>query len=250
MKWLGRIATSLVILGLSTLMLAILQPWIAEISENNRIEAKVELSRWAQRPTKSEIIDISKKESVDKDLFRSAFADDSGFQTAFFKLSNNTSNEISNVRIRFPDQFKRDAFLLIDNGLVKKSFVDITDLKLPNMLPGDHMKLYLWSDAGFRTLIFNEDVKTFSSAGPFNVEISTPRRVDFPGDEKNGFLKFMDEWIGWITATLAITLIIVLFFMIYYYDKYIRETLESYDMYDSEASRYKEDPKKFTPKLA
>jgi hypothetical protein len=250
MKWFGSIVTSLVVLALSTLFLAYLQPIIRSLVPDEVLHAEVELSRWEQKPEKAgQTIQKPSDQKVIADAGKAVFRFRDWYDFAAIVIDNPTSKVIENVRVKFIDKSVRYALILSDDGLKRTSLKDISDIKLDTMKPGDRVKIFLWGDNDFPKSIIADQIRTFSSAGPFSLQFSAPTDNIYYESNDSPFFKFVDEWFGFALVAIFFILVIFVGAGMAYYEKYYKKLLVDKAFYEAESERLALDQDKFVPKL-
>ncbi len=250
MKWLGGIITSLIVLALGTLFVAYLQPVVKAIAPEDGLKADVELTHWQESPKKSGVVE---RKASDKpymvDIERDLFLNSDFYDFAAMTIENPTSKLVENIRVKLPPHKAVDALIVTKNGLRQESLKYNNDFNLPPMKPGDRTKLYMWGEREFPKVLVNDEIKTYSSLGPMQVTFSTPSDKSYYAAQKSGFLKFMDEWFGYIFAGLILFLCAALGTGMDLYGKHSRKLLSDPSFYTEEKQRFDADPKKFEPKI-
>lgn len=246
MKWLGGIITSLILLGLSTIFLAYLQPIVRSIAPEEALKADVELSQWRERPLKDETRIERDSDSYNE---RYSFALRDFYDFAAITVDNPTSKVVENIRIKFVDENGRDGLIISDDGLTRTSLKDAKDFKIPNMKPGDSVKVFLWGDNQFPKLLISRQMKTFSSIGPFVIKYSAPSDNYYLETEESPFFQFVDNWAGFVVGSCFAIVIFLMIIGFIVNGKYYRKLLSDPTFYQSEKDRYDLDPKKFTPTM-
>ncbi|RJG53838.1 hypothetical protein D0Z70_15190 [Sphingobium terrigena] len=251
MKWLGGIITSLILLGLSTIFVAYLQPIVRAIAPEDGLKAEVELSRWQARPEKGET--ITEKHSDEKmisDARRDSFLLRDFYDFAAVTIDNPSSKVVENIRIRFSDGSGRDGLIVSDDGLTKMTLKDAEDFKIPNMKPGDRVKVFFWGERQFPKVLVSDQMKTFSSSGPFVTKFSAPSDNYYFETEDSPFFKFVDNWAGLAIGSIFALTIFFMGIGLHLNEKYYKRLLSDDTFYTSEKDRYEVDPKKFTPTIS
>lgn len=215
------------------------------------MEAEVELSRWQGRPEKGET--ITEKPSDEKmiaEARRDSFLLRDFYDFAAVTIDNPTSKVVENIRIRFVDGNGRDGMIVSDDGLTKTTLKDAEDFKIPNMKPGDRVKIYFWGEHQFPKRLVADQMKTFSSAGSFVTKFSAPSDNYYFETEDSPFFKFVDDWAGLAIGSIFALTIFFMGIGLHFYEKYFKKLLGDASFYASEKDRYEIDPKKFTPTIS
>lgn len=250
MKWFGGIVTSLVLLALSTLFLAYLQPIIRSVVPDEVLHAEIELSRWEQKPEKAgQTVKKSSDQKAVAEAVKSVFRFRDWYDFAAIVIDNPTSKVIENVRVKFIDKGGRDALILSDDGLKRTSLKDVSDIKLDPMKPGDRVKIFLWGENDFPKSMIADQIRTYSSAGPFSLKFSAPTDNIYYESNDSPFFKFIDEWIGFALVVILIILVTLLGAGMAYYEKYFKKLLANKAFYEVESERLALDQDKFIPKI-
>jgi len=249
-KWLGGIITSLVVLALGTIFVAFLQPLVRAIAPEDQLLAEVELSRWQALPEKAET--VTQNESDDEFLAQAnkdSFLISDFYDFAAITIDNPTAKVAENVRVKIADRSRLDALILSDDGLTRTTLKGKHDFKLPDMRPGDRVKMFLWGDSQFPKTLVTDQIKTFSSLGAMRTKFSAPSDNMYFESQDSALFKFIDDWIGVAFLVIFGSLIIVMFIALVFYENYFKNLLKDEKFYQLEKERYNDEPKKFSPKM-
>ncbi|MBX9665384.1 hypothetical protein [Novosphingobium sp.] len=249
MKWFGGIVTSLVIAGLSAIILAYLQPILRAIAPDEVIDAKFELSHWQEKPLKDGDSSNKINQKEGNDIPTRVPNVDGLYDFMTIKLENNTSKVVDNIRIRFKDFPIFDAKIIGDDGIIAQTVLGSNDFKIPNMKPGDREIIFVWGKSQFISSALLNNVQTFSSSGPFRISFYQPEENMITLQDEGPFFKFIDEWIGFIIGAIFVALILVLGAALSAQEEYLKKIFRDEQFMIDEKARFDANPKKFSPKL-
>lgn len=251
MKWLGRVINALFVLFLSTLLVAFLTPWLDGIVPAGRLDAVIEFSQAEERPIQARKSDHSEeilRENPElAPVFESSFANKDHYNFAYLRIENDTAELAENVRVRFIDGSSYDARIESKNGLEYEELVGVDDIELPDMKPGDVIKVYVWPDGVFNPRIFNYGFKSYSSLGEFDIDLEVPDRPRY--FERDSWISYFEGWTNIFLVSIAGALIILISLLAAIYYNYSKSLLQSYDHYAVEKERFEANPDKFEPKF-
>lgn len=249
MKWLGATMNTLVVLILTSILAAYLQPIVRSISPERSIKARIDLNMWMEKPTKTGYTE--QKPSDDKDVneaFHTVFMSPDYYHFMAMDLLNDTEKTVTDVRVRLEDNQRPDILIVTDDGRKRWFVTGLNDIKLPDMKPGDKTKVYMWASSSFARILMPDVLSTFSSVGPFDITFSSPKETEYY-EKPNLFFDTIDAWAGWVGVISAILLIIVGFAGLQISSNYYKKLLADDMFYADEKARYDQEPTKFAPKF-
>ncbi|MEG3148413.1 hypothetical protein U1769_00850 [Sphingomonas sp. ZT3P38] len=250
MRWFGSIATALILLILTTILAGYLEPIVKAIFPQRAIMADIQLSRWMERPTKVGI----EEEKPSDDARENQSRHDTFFNPDIYKfmsmeLLNKGDTIAENVHFRLEDGSRPDTLIVTDDGNKRQFITGKNDIPIPNIKPGEKVRVYLWATYSFSTLLTPDSLKSYSSVGPFETSYATPSGGTYYGTSTSPFYDFLDTWAPLVGFFAAIGLIILFSVAIHMQEKYMRALLSDQSFYDKQKLEYDADPKKFVPSL-
>lgn len=248
MKWFGTVLNSLIILAASTVLLAYLQPIVKWMVPESALQATIELSKWVERPTVAgEFHDEPSNDANVKDAIHSIYMDPERSKFLAMELLNSGNKKITNIRYRFDDGDRSDVMVVANDGYNRKVLINENDVKLPDMKPGDKIKVYMWTKGSFNSSLLSHSFKSFSSSGPFDVNYSTQSKLSVY-EEPSLLFDFLDEWVGLFGIFIGTALISLLVYGLQFYGKAYQRLLSESTYFAEEKQRFDTDPKNFVPK--
>lgn len=247
MNWFGNTLTSLFLVAAGAVVLALVQPVLSILSPSEAIHAEIELSKWIEQPEK--VGELPKNEVGDayREVLRSNFADLEEPRFVTMELFNPGPKKAEHVRFRFEGTETPNVLVISNKGDRAEYLGEKSDVSLPDMAPGDKIRVYMWENHHFPRILFPESLRTFSSLGGFKITYKSPEETYF-FEDKNAFFEFIDEWITTIFVVIVILFIILMFAGIYSQFKVIKDLLADDSYYQAEKARYESDPEKYTVK--
>jgi hypothetical protein len=238
-KLLSNLITPLILLLLTSLMLAFVRSPIDEFANENRIKAEVELAASIE-PLEAEddiagLIESGlEKSHIDQILGSLGFAR--------VTLHNDSSQTVTNISFELPEiSFSQGYLLAAGNEPI--ALANGGRITIPDMEPGDRVFVAAWGT--FPTYDLEDDFESFSSEGPFRTEFYLPESQDLGDDTLlNDIFDFLIWGVGTVSALLLLVIAGVAWSQHF---EFLKLLLTYPRAYEAERSRFWEDPRKWKP---
>lgn len=235
------VVATLVSTLLAAIILGVFQPSLDRWLNNERLDAIVYPAPW--QPYGDEPDLIAKRKAF-LDRFSNTFNDheqdyraDRDYNYSFIRVENNSGKTITDVRIKFAHRIERVNATYADGSRAHFEGVDV--LKLPDFLPGEIVIVAAFDTISIPGSAYHE-IKTYSSAGPFDLAVARPVRSVLD-------LVFSGPW-EFAKSIVTLYVILVCIFAplsFFYQDRYTKALLRDGDFWLGEHDRYSKDPKSF-----
>ena len=175
-KFVSSLVTPLILLLLTSLLIAFVRDPIEEFANQDRIKARVELAASIESvESQKEVSDRIETglvfSSIDQILGSLSFAR--------VVLRNDSSETVTDISFKLPEiSFSRGYFMLAGEDPIE--LAQGGRIKIPDMEPGDIAFVAVWGV--FPTYNLEEDFESFSSEGSFRTEFYVPESQDFRDD--------------------------------------------------------------------
>ncbi len=262
MRTLKGLLSAVGVVLLTLVVTAMFQSPLTEMFSAERLEARVILAPWVDRNSiepsaarrSASLTPEGKAYQEALDDLNTSLATMSGasidnieFGVARFDVQNRSRNIVDNISLRFTNSTKAEEVQIFDGGVKKVSFKDTSNIKLPDMKPGDNITVFVWAKYGFSEYLFPENLETFSSAGPIQLSIRWPRVERRTAATR--FDWFMQDWSEWVIGCVAFIFLLLLSAVAVVNDHYAKAMLHDGDFYLDEKTRFDLNIKEFKPDL-
>lgn len=253
-KWLSNIINALILLGLTTLLGALLKGPIDDLANRNRIKAQVQLSPWVEKPSPEVEADEGNIDSDNpyreilnnllEDLASNGASSDL-YGLARINLENDSSNTVTDINFRMEGRDNDlDVHMIGADGRVAFSG-ETQRVQVPDMKPGDRVTVYVWG--AFSEHLIRDNFKTYSSEGAFRTDYEWPDIQDFEYSSTIG--KAFDAVVDWMLIFIVGLLLLFLFAINIFQEKYLKGLLGNQSIYLHEKRRFEKEGDKFAPDI-
>jgi hypothetical protein len=249
-KWLGGLITTLIVLGLTTWVAALLKGPIDDWASQDRLRAEVQLSPWYERPVATPVRTFRhNKAMIDPTAAAIAEAmvrttDASDFGLARLIVINESNKPVTNANVRLRSPYSAsDAVIIGPNGK-KAELHNVDRITIPDLNPGDRAVAFLWGD--FSTYTFSDSFRTYSSEGRFRVTYDWPTAQDREYESWIG--RTIDDYAEMFVAGCVALLLAMFGILAVVNTSYYKLLLKDKNHYKEERRRFLAAPEKFEPK--
>ncbi len=238
-KFVSSLVTPLILLLLTSLLLAFVRDPIDDYASQNRLKAEVELAASIEplesREDVSDLIETGLVvSSIDQILGSLGFAR--------VVLRNDSSETVTKISFELPEISFSRGYLLVA-GEEPIELAKGGRIRVPDMEPGDSVFIAAWGS--FPTYKLEEDFKSFSSEGSFRTEFYVPESQGF-GDDT--FLEDVFDFLIWGVGTVSALLLLGIAGIAWAQHLEFLKLLLTYPRaYEAEKSRFWEDPRNWKP---
>ena len=238
-KIVSSLVTPLVLLLLTSLLLAFVRDPIDEFANQSRIKAEVELAAsYETSESPDEIISLIEEGQLTSSFYQ--MFDSLGF--ARVVLRNDSNETVTNISFKLPDRSFSRGYLLRP-GEEPIALSDGGRIRVPDMEPGDSIYVAAWGSFPPRNL--EEDFESFSSEGPFRTEFYLPVSQDFDDDTLlNNVFDFLIWGVGTVSALLLLAIAGIAWAQHF---EFLKLLLTYPRAYETERSRFWSNPRKWKP---
>ena len=219
-----------------------LGPWLEKPVVDGKSKGTSAGVRLAEQP--SSIADVQR--SLDQPSPANDYSNDR-FNFARLELVNRSTEEAKRIRIVIDRSSESQDILVLKKGSEPQFIKGHGEFTIPDLAPGEVCDIYIWSKIGFWTILFPEQLETFSSLGPIRLDLRWPKtRSSIKGD---WLFQSLDDWMFTVIITLLIITRALGLLMSALYETYYKKLLVNDDFYLNERERFESNPKKFQIKL-
>lgn len=171
MKLLGNIIGGLIAAVLGAIALAFFQPVVEAASPDPPLKATIEASRWLEKPRKAgaDRTVLTNNPSLEK-LYHDVWMSPEQNKFLAILFSNERKETVKDLRIRIEDEDEQPTAMAVsNNGLNRNVIMEKSNFLLPDMKPGEQIRVYLWAETALPCGLLPHNLKLFSSIRPVEI---------------------------------------------------------------------------------